>query len=477
MTGMAGAADRRRPRFRRREALLLGGVAGAIACGWVSLASTVAGRPSMGDPLPLLAFLGLLAAAHAALSLAGSRSDEILLPVAGLLMGLSLLIMVRLPQGLVVQDFGPLELSLAPLQLLWIGLSLTVATAIAIGLRSDLWLRSYKYTWAAAGIALLLLVFAFGEETNGARLTLRVGPVAGQPSELLKILLVVFLAGYLADNRALLAARATRLGPLRLPPLPYLLPMLAMWGIALAIVVVQRDLGAALLFYAVFLVLLWVATQRVGDLALGVLLFVVGAVVLYALFPHVRERVEIWLDPFATAQGSGFQVVRGLYALGRGGVLGTGLGAGLPGVDGRPSIPAVHTDFVFDALAEELGLAGALVILALYVVLAERGLRIASAARDDFRALLAAGATLVVVVQAAIIVAGNARLVPLTGITLPFVSYGGSSLLANGIVLGLLLSLGDTRLAAPPPPQAIGRRERLRDAAGAVAGRVERVIS
>jgi cell division protein FtsW (lipid II flippase) len=425
----------------------------------------------------LLAFIGLLAAAHAVLSLAGSRSDEILLPVAGLLMGLSLLIMVRLPQGLVVQDFGPLELSLAPLQLLWIGLSLAVATAIAIGLRSDLWLRSYKYTWAAAGIALLLLVFAFGEETNGARLTLRVGPVAGQPSELLKILLVVFLAGYLADNRALLAARATRLGPLRLPPLPYLLPMLAMWGIALAIVVVQRDLGAALLFYAVFLVLLWVATQRVGDLALGVLLFVVGAVVLYALFPHVRERVEIWLDPFAAAQGSGFQIVRGLYALGRGGVLGTGLGAGLPGVDGHPSIPAVHTDFVFDALAEELGLAGALVILALYVVLAARGLRIASAARDDFRALLAAGATLVVVVQAAIIVAGNARLIPLTGITLPFVSYGGSSLLANGIVLGLLLSLGDTRLAAPPPPQAIGRRERLRDAAGAVAGRVERVIS
>jgi cell division protein FtsW len=253
--------------------------------------------------------------------------------------------------------------------------------------------------------------------------------------------------------------------------------MLAMWGIALTIVVVQRDLGAALLFYAVFLVLLWVATQRLGDLALGVLLFVVGAVVLYALFPHVRERVEIWLDPFATAQGAGFQVVRGLYALGRGGVLGTGLGAGLPGVDGHPSIPAVHTDFVFDALAEELGLAGALVILALYVVLAERGLRIASAARDDFRALLAAGVTLVVVVQAAIIVAGNARLIPLTGITLPFVSYGGSSLLANGIVLGLLLSLGDTRLAAPPPPQAIGRRERLRDAAGAVAGRVERVIS
>ena len=466
-----------RPRLRRREASLLAAVATVLVLGWTSLASTRAEQITLGDPTPLLFFLGLVLAAHLALTLAGRESDELLLPAAALLMGFSLLLMARLPPTTVVQALGPLELTLVPLQLAWIGLSLAACVLVARGLRSDLWLRAYKYSWAAAGIALLLLVFVFGEETNGARLTLRLGPLAGQPSELLKIVLVVFLAAYLADNRALLAGRETRLGPVRLPPLPYLLPMLAMWGIALAMVVVQRDLGAALLFYAVFIALLWVATQRAGHLLLGLLLFVAGAAVLYALFPHVRERVDIWLDPFATAQGAGFQVVRGLYALGRGGVLGTGLGAGLPGVDGRPSIPALHTDFVFDALGEELGLVGVLAILGLYLIIAERGLLIAAAARDDFRALLAAGLTLVVVIQAAIIAAGNAKLIPLTGITLPFVSYGGSSLLANGVVLGALLALSEPGPAALPTPDRPPPRERLADLARGLRDRLERAIT
>jgi cell division protein FtsW (lipid II flippase) len=470
------SAGGRRPRLRRREATLLGAVAVALTFGWISLASSQAGRATIGDPTPLVIFFVLVGAAHLALTWWGRRTDQILLPAAALLMGLSLLLMTRLPQDTVVQAIGPLRLRLAELQLVWIALSLAAATLIAVGLRNDIWLRTYKYSWAAGGIVLLALVFLFGEETNGARLTLRLGPLAGQPSELLKIVLVVFVAAYLADDRALLAGRDTRLGPLRLPPLAYLLPLLAMWGIALAIVVVQRDLGAALLFYAVFLVLLWVATQRHRDLVLGLLLFVVGAVILDVLFPHVRERVAIWLDPFASAQGTGFQVVRGLFALGRGGVLGTGLGAGLPGVGGAPSIPAVHTDFIFDALGEELGLAGALAVLGVYLVIAERGLRIASAAGDDFRALLATGLTLVVVLQAAIIVAGNAKLIPLTGVTLPFVSYGGSSLLANGIVLGLLLALGEGRLGAPRA-ETLTRRERLGDAAHALGDRVERAIT
>ncbi|MFI5254086.1 MAG: FtsW/RodA/SpoVE family cell cycle protein [Candidatus Limnocylindrales bacterium] len=474
---LARSGPRRRPRLRRRELALLLAVAVALLVGWASLASTVAGRPTLGDPTPLLVFCGLVLAAHLALSLWDRRTDQILLPVVALLMGISLLLMVRLPQDLVVATIGPLTLHLAELQLLWIGLSLAIAVVIAVGLRSDVWLRAYKYSWAAGGIALLVLVFLFGEVTNGSRLTLRIGPLAGQPSELLKIILVVFVAAYLADDRALLSGRDTKLGPIRLPPLAYLLPMLGMWGIALAIVIVQRDLGAALLFYGVFLVLLWVATQRRRDLILGLVLFVVGAVFLDLLFPHVQERVAIWLDPFATAQGSGFQVVRGLFALGRGGLVGTGLGAGLPGIGGDPSIPAVHTDFVFDALGEELGLAGALAILALYLVIAERGLRIAAAAGDDFRALLATGLTLVIVLQAAIIAAGNAKLIPLTGVTLPFVSYGGSSLLANGIALGLLLALGEGRLEGPPGPRPATRRERLGDAARALGDRVERAIT
>jgi cell division protein FtsW (lipid II flippase) len=394
----------------------------------------------------------------------------------GLLGGFSLLLMTRLPQDLVTQDFGELSLGLARLQLLWLVISFVVLGIVAIVVRSDGWLRYYKYSWAAAGIALLLLVFVFGDETNGARLSLRVGPIAGQPSELLKVILVIFLAGYLADFRPLLAQASLRLGPLELPPLPYLLPMLAMWGIALLIVIVQRDLGAALLFFTVFLALLYVATQRASFVVLGVLLFASGSLVLYRLFGHVRTRIDVWLDPFADPAGSGFQAVRALYAFGRGGILGTGLGSGLPSVGNSPAIPAIHTDFVFTALAEELGLLGALAILVLYLVIAERGLRIAAGAADDFRALLAAGLTLVVVIQAAIIIGGNAKVIPLTGITLPFVSYGGSSLLANAIIVGFLLALSDQGVE-PPPPRRESRMQRLREGARALEGRVERAIS
>ena len=276
MTGAPASAihgtARRRPRLRRRELMLLTVVAVALLVGWASLASTTAGRPTFGDPTALFAFFVLVGVAHLALTLTGRRTDQILLPAAALLMGISLLLMVRLPQDTVTAKVGSLQLGLAQLQLLWIGLALVVAVVIAIGLRNDIWLRTYKYTWAAGGIAMLALVFLFGEDTNGARLTLRLGPFAGQPSELLKIVLVVFVAAYLADDRALLSGRDTRIGPLRLPPLAYLLPLLGMWGLALAIVVVQRDLGAALLFYVVFLLLLWVATQRRRDLVLRRLL-------------------------------------------------------------------------------------------------------------------------------------------------------------------------------------------------------------
>jgi cell division protein FtsW (lipid II flippase) len=451
-------------------------VAVVLATGWLSLQWQRQGSPALGDASVLGAYLGLLAAVHVAFVLTGRRIDQVLFPAAALLGGLSLLLMLRLPQDLAVQSLGRAQVGLAPLQLLWLILSFTLLGLLAIIVRSDNWLRYYKYSWAAAGVGLLLLVFVLGEETNGARLSLRIGPLQGQPSELLKVILVVFLAGYLADNRALLAGVSTRVGPLRLPPLPYLLPMLLMWGLALAIVIVQRDLGAALLFFTVFLGLLYVATRRLSYVVLGIALLLAGSFVLYHLFGHVQDRVNIWLDPFADPQDKGFQIVRALYALGRGGVLGTGLGAGLPQVGGNPSIPAVHTDFAFTALAEELGMLGALAILGLYLVIAERGIRIALTAADDFRVLLATGLTLVIVVQAAIIIGGNLKLIPLTGITLPFISYGGSSLLANAIVVGLLLALSDRGVEAPPPPR-LSRTERLRDGARALGGRVERAIS
>ena len=460
-----------RPRPRNVELGLLGIVATALLVGGASLGATerwlkaqAAGEKltSFGfappDPRGLGLYLAALLAVHLVLVLSGRRIDQVLLPAVAMLAGIGVLLMLRLPQGLVTQTIGQLDLGLGQLQLLWLLISLTVVALLALLVRSDRWLRAYKYTWAAAGIALLAMTFVFGSDVNGARLTLSIGPISGQPSELLKVNLVVFLAGYLSENRSLLAEESTRLGPLRLPPIPYLAPMAAMWAIAIGVVIVQRDLGAALLFFAVFLALLFVATGRVSYVAGGLVLFLAGSWVLYHLFGHVAQRVDNWLDPFRDPLGNGFQTVQALYAFARGGVLGVGLGAGLPTIAGNLPVPAVHTDYPLAALGEELGLVGLLAIFGLYLVIVERGLRIAATAQDEFRALLAAGLSLVIGIQAFIIAAGNLKLIPLTGITLPFISYGGSSLLANAIAVGLLLALSDRGAVPPPPP----RRRRWR---------------
>jgi len=448
------------PILRRRELGLLLAVAGALLLGSLSLGVTRTGSPSLAHPAGLVAYLGALAAVHVALVVAGRRVDEVLLPAVGLLGGIGLLLAERLPQDLVVQQLGPVALGLATLQLIWLVLALAIAAVVAITVRSDRWLRLYKYTWAALGLGLLLLTFVFGSEVNGSRLTLDLGPVSGQPSELLKVILVVFFAAYLAENRVLLAdARVRVAGRLTLPPAPYLLPAGLMLALALGIVVIQHDLGAALLFFAVFLCLFYLATGSKVDVVLGIGLFLVGFVVLALVFPHVRDRVATWLDPWADPLGTGYQTIQALHAFARGGLLGTGLGAGLPLIAGRLPIPAVHTDFPLAALGEELGMAGVLAILGCYLVVVERGLRIAAAAADDVRALLTAGLALVIGVQAAIIAAGNLKLIPLTGITLPFISYGGSSLLVNGLIVGLLLAFSDRGPAPPPEPR---RARRLR---------------
>jgi cell division protein FtsW len=237
--------------------------------------------------------------------------------------------------------------------------------------------------------------------------------------------------------------------------------MVAMWAIALGIVVIQRDLGAALLFFGVFLAMLYVATARVSLVIIGLVLFLLGSALMAVLFDHIRTRVDIWIDPFADPLGAGFQVVQALHAFARGGLLGVGLGAGLPEIAGRPPIPEVHTDFPLAALGEELGILGVVAILGLYLVVVERGLRIGAAAADDFRSLLAIGLSLVIGVQAFIIAAGNLKVLPLTGVTLPFISYGGSSLLANALVIGLLLALSDKGVEPPPLPRTGSRWRRI----------------
>lgn len=450
-----------RPRTRWQELRLLGLVGLTLAVGSLSLGATATGRFGLYDARGLGIYLGALLVAHLAQVLSGRRTDQVLLPAVAMLGGVSLLLMERLPQDLVVQHFFGSSYGLADVQLIWLVGAITVATTLGIVVRSDSWLRRYKYTWAAVGVGLLLLTFVLGTEINGQRLTLEFGPISGQPSELLKVILVVFLAGYLSENRALLVEQDTRVGPARLPPLPYLAPMVAMWAIALGIVVVQRDLGAALLFFGVFLALIYAATGRISLVLIGLVLFLLGSAAMANLFEHVRTRIDVWLDPFADPLGTGYQVIQALHAFARGGLLGVGLGAGLPEVGGRPPIPEIHTDFPFAALGEELGIVGLLAILGLYLVIVQRGLRIGVAAADDFRSLLAIGLALVIGIQAFIIAAGNLKVLPLTGVTLPFISYGGSSLLANGLVIGLLLALSDKGVEPPPPPGSQSRWRRL----------------
>ncbi len=442
-------------------------VALTMVVGSISLGAAVTGTFALRDPWGLGIYLGVLLAAHLAQVLAGRRTDQILLPAVAMLGGLSLLLMERLPQDLVVQRFFGTSFGLAEVQLIWLVGAVVVATTLGIVVRSDSWLRRYKYTWAAVGVGLLLLTFVLGTEINGQRLTLSIGPISGQPSELLKVILVVFLAGYLSENRALLVDQDTRVGPLRLPPLPYLAPMVAMWAIALGIVVIQRDLGAALLFFGVFLALLYAATGRISLVILGMVLFLLGSAAMASLFGHIQTRIDIWIDPFTDPLGAGYQVIQALHAFARGGLLGMGLGAGLPEVGGRPPIPEIHTDFPLAALGEELGIVGVIAILGIYLVIVQRGLRIGIAAADDYRSLLAIGLSLVIGIQAFIIAAGNLKVLPLTGVTLPFISYGGSSLLANGLVLGLLLALSDKGVEPPPPPRPASRWRRLARRAGA----------
>ena len=396
------------------------------------------------EPGPLeLAFgyVALIAGAHLVLVAFGHRGDQLLLPAVGALGGLGIVMLNRMPQDLAGTSVAGIELGMAATQLLWFGVGIVAMLVIAVGLRDDGILRHYKYTWAAIAIGLLVATLVLGYEVNGARLWIDLGPVSVQPGEFLKIALVVFLAGYLAETRTLLTSARTRIGFLSIPPLPYFLPMLVLFGIVMLMAVSLNDLGAALLLFGTFLVMLFVATGRRSYVLIGLILFVAGSFVAYRLFGHVQGRVNVWIDPFADPLGAGFQPVRAIYALGRGGIFGEGLGQGLMTLGGNLTIPFVHTDFIFTAIAEELGLLGGFALLAFACVLVFRGLRIAALARDDFGGLLAAGLTASLGLQTLIIIGGNTKLIPLTGITLPFVSYGGSSVLASFIMIGLLLAV------------------------------------
>lgn len=378
-----------------------------------------------GSALPAIVALGLVfLAAHFWLALRGTRSDEVLLPAIGVLTAISLVVVQRLHPA----SFAP--------QFLWIVLGFILASVIG-GSRFELWwLSRYKYTFAAAGFALLVITALFGRKVNGARLWIGVGPFQFQSTEVMKLVLVIFVAGYLEEKRELLTLGEHRWGFLRLPPLQYVGPLGVMWLASLLSLLWQRDLGGTLLLLGVALAMLYAGTGRLSYVVGGLALFLLNVVLTYHFFGYVRSRVDVWLDPWVYARDQGYQIVQALYAVSSGGIFGAGLGQGVPGY-----IPEVYTDFIYAAIAEELGFLGALAILVVFMILVFRGLRIALRCPGAFEQLLALGLACLLGLQCLVIVAGNLEVIPLTGITLPFVSYGGSSMVVNFVILGILLRL------------------------------------
>ena len=406
--------------------VLLGGVVTAALYTLASLGRTASIPADIGPFLGVV--LGLVLVAHLATRRLARSADGVLLPVAGLLNGVGYVFIARLDE------------SLAGLQAVWTAVGIAAFIGTLVLVRRTRALEGYRYTLMFVGIGLLLLplVPGVGRTINGARIWVSLGPVSFQPGEFAKIVLAVFFASYLVEKREVLAMASVRLGPVMLPDLRHFGPVLLAWGASLIVMFYERDLGSSLLFFAVFVVMLWIATERASYLAVSMLLFGGGALLAWKVFSHVQVRVDNWLDPWQDVVGAGFQTVQGTFALAFGGITGTGLGLGSPG-----RIPAAETDFIFAAIGEELGLAGTTAVLVAFLLMVGTGFRIALQADDPFEKLLAAGLTTILGLQSFIIIGGVIRLVPLTGITLPFVSYGGSSLVANYVLLALLMRISD----------------------------------
>lgn len=378
------------------------------------------------------------------------RADELILPLVAVLAGLGLLLNARLEpsfDALYGPDYyGNIAAKQSTFVLAGVLLLLFMALApldrifIRLQRMSFMdWLKNHRWIWIILGLALVAVTLVAGEGPEGQdqRLWIDLGPFNLQPSELLKVILVIFLASYLDEHREVMSEVPFKIGQLRLPPLPYLLPMVGMWGLTMGIIIIQRDLGAALLLFGLFLAMLYVATNKGWYVAAGFVAFGAGAYVLNQAIPRVAERVVLWLNPWIAENG--YQPVQGQYAISAGGVFGTGLGQGSPAY-----VPAAHTDYAFTSIAEELGLAGGIGVLIIYMLLMYRGYHIALSINSRFRGfeqLLAIGLTSILAIQTFIIVGGNLRVIPLTGITLPFISYGGSSVLINFLIIGLLLRI------------------------------------
>ncbi len=458
MTTTAASAtttEGRQPRRRNTELLLLVfawgiGLLGTLQVGWA-----IGSEPDSGLWITS-GVVGLLALVmHVVVRFRAPYADPILLPMATLLTILGLMMIYRID----IAAARRAELNGSPTptpdvysQLTWFTIAVILFVAVLLLLRDHRVLQRYTYTLGLLGLILLVLPLApiIGTTVNGATLWVRVGGLSFQPAEMAKILLTIFFAGYLVEKRDSLALVRTKVLGLGLPRLKDLGPLVVAWLVSLAVLIFERDLGTSLLFFGLFVAMLYIATQRRSWLVIGGLLFLAGAVLAYYLFGHVRLRVMVWLDPWTYATNEGYQIVQSLFGLANGGILGAGIGQGFPNL-----VPFANTDFIVAALGEELGVTGLIALLLAYAILIERGLRTAITVRDPFGQLLAAGLSITLALQVFVIVGGVTRLIPLTGLTTPFLSYGGSSLIANWIIIALLLRISDrARRPVITPPSS-----------------------
>ncbi len=408
---------------RNLELILLLAAAAFAIVGWRALDASPAGLPNDAESV-LSQFLFTLAAGHVALRLVAPRASVAVYAAASLLSAIGLLWAVRLAPDLANQQAN------------WISLGvLLMAVTAAAGRRYGL-LRRQRYTAAVLALALLLITGLFGTTINGARLWLNVGGQLVQSTELIKVFLVVFLAGYLADEAPALSVPAVRLGGRRYSTAPRLIPLFIALGAAIGALALLRDLGSIAILLLFTAATLYVATGRRRYVVASVVVMLAAGALGYLAFDHAQVRIETWLDPYSSADAAGYQSLQALYAIEAGGITGEGIGMGQP-----ERIPAAATDYVFAAIAEELGFAGAIGVVLVYLVFLFAAFRVALDSPDRFGRLLAASIGLLIAIQAAVIIAGNLRLAPTTGITLPFVSYGGSSVVVNYILVGLLAAV------------------------------------
>jgi cell division protein FtsW (lipid II flippase) len=393
------------------------------------------------------AFLALCLAVHLVIRFTLPYADPYLFPLVAVLACFGLVVIYRIDETLARQ------------QAQWFVVGLILFTATILLLRDLRVLERYRYTIALAGLLLLFLprVPGIGQQVNGAYLGVKLGPLTFQPAEFGKIAIIIFLAAYLRDTRQMLVQGSRRLLGVTIPPIKHFGPLLLVWGAAMFMLVFIRDLGSSLMYFGGFLAVLYVATNRLSFVTVGMVLFGIGSYFFAHTVSHVQERVDIWLDPFNPqwVEKSGYQIAQSVFAQADGGLFGTGFGASLLKVGGTTLIPAPQTDLIYSVIVNELGLVGACGLILVYLLFAERGFKTALLAGDSFSKLLAAGLSAVFALQVFVIVGGVTRVIPLTGVTLPFVSYGGSSIMANFVLLALLLLLSDR---ARRPAGAAGRR-------------------